>query len=224
MSEDEKDLGLTGVLDLCLLAALLALGGCASKDAPKVTPADTIKAGLTDAAIEAAKAPLFRLTCPSTGCVIGSLEVGNPQGAAQLADAMKVVMAPQPSEASQNYRATLAFLGPIAGYVAIGNAASNIVGKVVGGYTAGFDSNVKIAGAGFDSNVKAFDTLKEAILKPVPATADPLPTTHIEISGSGPTSIGSGNLNVGSQNPTNPTKVCTPIPATATTPARLDCG
>ncbi len=56
-----------------------------------------------------------------------------------------------------------------------------------------------------------------------PPAANPLPTTHIEVSGSGPTNIGSGNLNVGSQNPTNPTKVCTLIPATATTPARQDC-
>lgn len=164
MTEDQKDIGMTGAIGLILLAVLLALTGCSTK--PTVSAEDTIKAGLMDGAIAAAKAPLFKLTCPATGCILGSLEVGNPAGAAQMAEVVRVAMAPQPSEASQNYRATLGFLAPLAGYGVIGNVASNIVGKVIGGFNSGFASNTAIATAGFDANVKGFDALKEAILKP----------------------------------------------------------
>lgn len=162
--EDTETIGITGAIGLCLLVALLALTGCSTK--PTVSAEDTIKAGLMDGAIAAAKAPLFKLTCPATGCILGSLEVGNPAGAAQMAEVVRVAMAPQPSEASQNYRATLQFFAPMAGNAVIGHFASNIVGKVVSGFESGFASNTAIADSGFDANVKGFDALKEALLKP----------------------------------------------------------
>lgn len=147
MSEDTELQGMTGAIALILIIVLLALTGCATK--PTVSAEDTIKAGLMDGAIAAAKAPLFRLTCPVTGCILGSLEVGNPAGAAQMAEVVRVAMAPQPSEASQNYRATLGFLAPLAGYGVIGSVASNIVGKITDGFKAGFASNTAIADSGF---------------------------------------------------------------------------
>ena len=127
-----------------LIIALLciSIAGCATDK----TKADQIThAGLVDGAIAAAQAPLFKLSCPATGCILGSLEVGNPGAGAQLADVVKVVMTPQVSEAGQNFRAVLGVLGQVGGYAIIGHAASQIVGKVVGGYTSGFSSNVAIA-------------------------------------------------------------------------------
>lgn len=189
-----------------VLCLVLCLTGCAGK--PTVSADDTIKAGLTDAAIAAAKAPLFRLTCPSTGCIVGSLEVGNPAGAAQMAEMVRVAMAPQPSEASQNFRATLGFLSGVStsGFIAYG------VKSVVNGFVSGFDANGKIAGDGFKANGELASLIPQT---PAPAS---LPTTSIVVSGSGPTNIGSGSLLNGSQNPistvTNPSpRVCT---ATAT--------
>ena len=121
----------------------ITLAGCATD---KTKAEQITHAGLVDGAIAAAQAPLFKLSCPATGCILGSLEVGNPGAGAQLADVVKVVMTPQVSEAGQNFRAVLGVLGQVGGYAVIGHAASQIVGKVVGGYTSGFSSNVAIAG------------------------------------------------------------------------------
>lgn len=54
----------------------------------------------------------------------------------------------------------------------------------------------------------AFGSLERVGLRPPVVMPTPLPTTHIEVSGTGPTNIGNGQLNVGSLNPVNPTKVC----------------
>jgi hypothetical protein len=131
------------MMKLTALLIALMVAGCATK--PTVTAEDTIRAGSMDGAIKAAQTPLFELTCPALGCVIGSLKVGNPSAGQQLADVVKVAFAPQMSEAGQNFRAVLGVLGQVGGYAVIGHAASAITGKIVGGYTAGFDSNVKIA-------------------------------------------------------------------------------
>ena len=125
-----------------LIALLcITLAGCATD---KTKAEQITHAGLVDGAIEAAKAPLFKMTC-APSCTFGSLEVGNPGAGAQLADVVKVVMTPQASEAGQNFRAVLGVLGQVGGYAVIGHAASQIVGKVVGGYSSGFASNVAIA-------------------------------------------------------------------------------
>lgn len=204
----------------CLIAALFALAGCTTPKPATATAEETMKAGILDGAIAAAKAPLFKLTCPVTGCILGSLEVGNPAGAGQMAEVVKVAMTPQPSEASQNFRAVVGVLGQVGGYGVIGAAASNITGKLINGYTAGFASNTAIAGAGFDAAGKVATLIPQA---PV-ATPPALPTTSIVVSGSGPTNIGSGSLLNSSQNPTNPApKVCVAIPATATVPASVSC-
>lgn len=214
------DTGQPWLLLLCLTAALFALSGCAAPKPAAPTAEEAMKAGILDGAIAAAKAPLFKLTCPVTGCILGSLEVGNPAGAGQMAEVVKVAMTPQPSEASQNFRAVVGVLGQVGGYGVIGAAASNITGKLIGGYTAGFSSNTAIAGAGFDAAGKV-----ATLIPQVPVAVPPaLPTTSIVVSGSGPTNIGSGSLLNSSQNPTNPVpKVCVAVPATATTPASMNC-
>lgn len=132
----------SGAIVLCLM--LIFLAGCATKPTGP-NAEDTIKAGLMDGAIAAAKAPLFKLTCPALGCVLGSLEIGNPAGAGQMAEVVKIAMTPQPSEASQNFRAVMGVISNLGGYAIIGHAASSIMGKVVDGYASGFASNVSIA-------------------------------------------------------------------------------
>jgi hypothetical protein len=57
------------------------LSGCASWFETKPatpTPEETTRAAFLDKSLAATSAPLFKLSCPTTGCVIGSLEVGNP--------------------------------------------------------------------------------------------------------------------------------------------------
>lgn len=165
---------------IAILCALLMFG-CATKPAGP-TPEDTIKAGIADATIAAAKAPLFKLTCPTEGCVIGSLEVGNPQGGAYLADVMKVAMTPQPSEASQNFRAVVGAVGQIGGWAVIGHYATAAISSVTEGFAKGFASNAQIAGFGFDANGKV------ASFIPQPGATT---TTNITVAGDG--AIGTGN-------------------------------
>lgn len=152
------------------IAFLLLLAGCAAKGP---SPEDAMKAGLLDATVAQVKAPLFKLTCPPTGCIISSLEVGNPNGASQMIDIARIALTPQPSEASQNFRAVLGTVAQVGNTGVIGHFASSIFGKIVGGFTSGFDANSRIAQAGFDSNAKAYDALKEALLKPAPTTPTP---------------------------------------------------
>lgn len=203
----------TALIGLCLALAVLGLSGCASTKPDAPTAEDTIKAGVVVGAIDAAKAPLFRLTCPTTGCVIGSLEVGNPSGAGQLADVVKVAMSPQPSEASQNFRAVLGVVSHIGGYAIIGNAASNIMGKITDGFKAGFTSNASIAGAGFEANGKI------AGMIPQPGAVS---NTTNTLSGTGV--LGSGTYTAPITTTTNPSpKVCVPTYSAAGVPTGFSC-
>jgi len=195
--------GLQAALIICI--TLLATG-CASTK-PEVTPEHTLKAGMLDGAIEAAKAPLFKMTCPLTGCVFGSLEVGNPNGAGQMAEIVKVALTPQPSEASQNFRAVLSTVSTLGGYAIIGNAASNIFGKVTEGFAAGFKSNVDIANR-----------------IPQPGAVNTTTTTTSNtLSGTGV--LGSGTYNAPITNTTtNPSpKVCTPTFSATGAPNGFNC-
>lgn len=144
MNEDTELHGITGAIALALIVVVLALTGCATKPSA-ATPADTIKAGVVDGAIEAAKAPLFKMTCSPT-CTFASLEVGNPTGATQLVEVVKAAMVTPPDEASQNYRATIGALAQVGGWAVIGNFANKLVGNVTQGFASGYASNVAIAG------------------------------------------------------------------------------
>lgn len=128
-----------------LLAVILAATLCSCATKPVATAEDITRAGAMDGAIKAAQTPLFELTCPVSGCVIGNIKVGNPSAVGQLADIAKVAFAPTVSEAGQNFRAVLGVIGQVGGYATIGHFASAITGKIVGGYTAGFESNVAIS-------------------------------------------------------------------------------
>jgi hypothetical protein len=133
---------MTAIMAAILISAFL-LGGCATKD--KSTPEDVMKAGALDGAVKAASMPLFKMTCPPAGCQFSSLEVGNPAGAAQMAEIARVAMTPQPSEASQNFRAVVGALTQVGGYGVIGHFATKAISSVTDGYKAGFASNVDIA-------------------------------------------------------------------------------
>lgn len=176
---------------LIVVAIALALTGCASK--PTVaTPEDVTRAGLMDGAIAAAKAPLFKLTCPTTGCIISSLEVGNPSGAAQLADTIKVAMTPHTSEASENFRVAMGVVGQLGVWGIGANAVSNIFGSITNGF-------VNVAG-----KIQAPGSITTTTTSTVNNTS-----TSQTLSGTGV--IGSGSYNAPITTTTNPlAKVCTP--------------
>jgi hypothetical protein len=146
-TDDEELVGLTGLIAVILLAALLALSGCATKPPPSTAPTveDTMKAGVMDGAIAAAKVPLFKMTC-APSCTFASLEIGNPAAAGQMAEIVKVAMTPTPDEMSQNYRATIGALAQVGGWAVIGNYANKLVSNVTQGFASGYASNVAIAG------------------------------------------------------------------------------
>lgn len=172
-----------GILLVLLITLLAAVGGCSwlekKPDTPaKATAEETMRAGMLDLAGEAAKQPLLKLVCPASGCILGSLEVGNPANAQHFADTVKVVMAPQPSELSANYRATLAVLGKVGGYAVIGSAAKGIFGKITDGFASGYKANVDIA-----SKIQA------------PAAPGAITNTTVNNSIGGSGVIGSGSFN-----------------------------
>lgn len=177
-------------LSICILA-IIGLSGCATKP-QTVTPEDTIKAGLVDAAVAASKAPLFKLTCPASGCIISSLEVGNPAGAAQLADTIKVAMTPHTSEASENFRVAMGVVGQLGVWGIGANAVSNIFGSITNGF-------VNVAG-----KIQAPGSITTTTTSTVNNTS-----TSQTLSGTGV--IGSGSYNAPITTTTNPlAKVCTP--------------
>lgn len=180
-TQEQLAIGISGWAVLLLIVGAMVISGCATKS-DKPTADDTIKAGIMDGAIAAAKAPLFKLTCPTTGCILGSLEIGNPSGAAQMAEVVKIAMTPQPSEASQNYRATLGFLGGVsqAGFIAYG------VKSVVNGFVSGFDANGKIAGDGFKANGEIASLIPQTVAPNVTNT------NTYTLSGTGALNVGSG--------------------------------
>jgi len=197
LTEREEDISFSGALALVIIAVVLALTGCATTK-ETATAEEVTRAGALDGAIAAAKAPLFTLSCPVTGCIIGSLSVGNPGGAAQMAEVVKVAMQPVPSEASQNFRAVLGVLGQVGGWGVIGHYAIAAIGSVTEGFAKGFASNANIATAGFASNT----AIAGQIQSPQPNI-----TTTTTLSGYGV--IGSGTVTAPVTTTTNPVaKVC----------------
>lgn len=141
------------ILTAIFVSTLLA--GCGVFGEKKVDPPSTLEvmqAGFMDGALAAAKAPLFELTCPASGCVIGSMKIGNPTSTGQLAEIVKVTLAPQRNQWLDVLSTTIGVVGQVGGYAVIGNAAGNIFGKITDGYKAGFASNASIANSGFISN------------------------------------------------------------------------
>lgn len=197
------------IFAICFFALVFA--GCAStKSATVPTAEETMKAGLLDGMLAATKASLFELTCPPSGCVISSLKVGNPYAAAQAAETVKVVMAPQ---ASTSEKVALAFIDRGFSALTFGlgaGAAKNIFGNMFASHTAvatgGFNALQKTASDAFSVN--------GTIASNIPQPGATITTTNT-IGGQGV--IGSGSLttndrhdvtNTGSNN-TNPTpKVC----------------
>ena len=72
---------------------LLFLVGCESMDRN-----NDLRSEVAKASISAANAPLLSITCPSQGCIIGSLEVGNPASGQQFTNAIQMLSAPTGAE------------------------------------------------------------------------------------------------------------------------------
>lgn len=171
-----------------LIAVLIALAltACAHKPTPAE---DTMKAGLMDGAIKTAQAPLFKLTCPPAGCILGSMEVGNPQGAAQMAEALRVVMTPQTTAGEKILMAVVDKGFGALGVGLVANGIKGVMGDMFKSQTAvatgGFEAMRGTAAQGFSVNGQI------ASFIPQPA-ANITTTTTSTIGGQGV--IGSGQL------------------------------
>ena len=199
---------------LLVISAML-LVGCAS-----TKPTDEImKAGLMDGAIKAAQAPLLKITCPTTGCQFSSLEVGNPAGGAQLAEVVKVAMAPQ---ASAGEKIALAIVDR--GFSALGigliaNSAKSIMGDLFKSQTAvstaGFGAIQNTAQSGFSATGLIAGNIPQpgAVTNTSTVNNTTNTTTSLTASGAGAAVASGGNAT--GNNPistttttTNPSKVC----------------
>lgn len=199
------------------LAALLVLsiGACATtaeKDAAvKDAQAQTVmKADLLDTAKTAAAAPLFKLTCPPTGCILASLEVGNPAAAAQMAEVVKVAFTPQPSVGAaiaHEFFDTVRTLGPIG---LVSHGISTIMHDVTSAQTA-------TASAGFSAN--------SAIASHIPQPGAVTTTTNnTMVTASGPgAAAASGGTATGSAPTTTTSTTTTNSNNTNPAPAVVTC-
>lgn len=147
--------------------AALFISGCASKGKPAedpATPREAISLALATAMVEAAKAPLFKMTCPASGCVMASLEVGNPMGVVAIADALKVASTPVPEPAPwwvQAFSGPLQVLAQAAtvkwGLAGVGNIVQAVSHGQYMTAAAGFNSTQQLgasAFASFDSSMR----------------------------------------------------------------------
>lgn len=149
---------------LLLIGAALAalfISGCKKDDvrpdAP-LTQREVISAALTTALADAAKVPLFKMTCPATGCIVGSMEVGNPMGVVALADALKVASMPVPEPApwwAQTLQGPLQMLAQAAtvkwGLAGVGNIVQAVSHGQYLTAAAGFGSMQQLGTAAFSS-------------------------------------------------------------------------
>jgi hypothetical protein len=203
MNEDEETTVWSCGIGFMLLIALcgMFLGGCTTT--PKAAAEDVMKAGLYDGMVKAANAPLVEITCAATGCNFASLKVGNPGGAAQMAEVVKVANAPVVSEAGANYRATLGLVGQVASGAVVGHFAAKVTDSIVGGFKSGFASNTAIAGAGFDATGKIASLIPQPPATPAAPTP---PTTEIIIDHN------TGAVNVGGTQDNSNRSVTNPAP------------
>lgn len=202
------------LIALLMIAVTLMLSGCweTTKMPPGPTVEETTRAGFLDKMFTQAAVPLFKLTCPVQGCVIGSMEVGNPFAVTQLADTVRVVFAPQRNEWLEFAGTLVNAVAKVGGYKVLGDAAAKISGNIVSGYTAGYASQAQIAGYGFDATGKV-------------ASFIPQPGANITQNIGGDGVIGSGSLTKTDRHDITPAPVVI-IPPTkncTTTTGSLNC-
>lgn len=191
-----------------LLVGLIALTLCGCASSTKKEDAHTLmQADVLDQAKAAVAAPLFKLTCPATGCIIASLEVANPAAAAQMAEVMRVAMTPQPSPGLQAFVATMDAVKSLGAIGLVAHGVTSVVSSIVGGQvqtaSAGFSALSSTAGAGFTAN----SSIASLIPQPI--------TTTTTIGGNG--TVGSGTTT------TSPTTTTTSTSTTNTNSGNRTC-
>ena len=148
--------------------AALIVSGCAS-DAKKpddiATAREAMTVGLLTAFADAAKQPLFELTCPATGCIVSGLKVSNPMAIVALSDAVKVGLTPIPEAPpwwAAPFNTGVQVLGQVLsikyGLQGIGNIVGNVTGGMLGLGTAGYNAMTAQSTAAFtnyDSSMRA---------------------------------------------------------------------
>lgn len=199
------------VIATLLIAAFAA--GCAStkeKETKAMLQADIVEKATAQAAV-----PLFKLTCPASGCMIGSLEVGNPSAGAQLGEIARVAFAPVRSEAVEVFGMLIDGAKTLGGIGLVSNGIAKIMSAVTSGQvamaTAGFSAVGTTAASGFASNA--------SIAGRIQAPAVPQANVTNNIGGDGVIGSGSFTGPVTTTTNTNPNPMvvtCTGTPPVCT--------
>ena len=217
MNEQEEDFAWAGALALCLTIIVLALSGCASKDAPKadaIAPHEAAAVATGNCAMAVSNvATAATGDAVTKAYALATIERMCSQGQAHYA-----ASAPPQTGWQTAWQGALQVADLfIRGYgiktsrdVGL-NASNNQTAQALGSYSA-FGS---IANSGFAANAAI-------------ATAPRAPGQVFNLDGSNGNSFGAGNANYspisGSYNPVNPNaKQCVVVPATATTAATITC-
>lgn len=208
------------ILTGAAIAALFVLSGCeifGSKKEEK-TERELYTAALTQAFVDAAARPLFKMECPEAGCTIKTLEVANPLAVMELSRAFQVTMAPpvpvppwwaQP--VNTVFTAAAQIFSIKYGLAGVGNIVSNVVGGMGTLGASGFNAMTQQSGQAF----AAYDSTMRAGLASL-TPAQPNVTNTWNVAGSG-NNFGSGPNTYApisnSYNPVNPAaRVCTSTP------------
>jgi hypothetical protein len=183
------------------------------------TPArSSINASIAQAFLDVARQPLVKFECPEAGCLIKSLEVGNPMSIMELSRAFQVALAPAPvqppwwAQPINTVISALAQVGSIKfGLAGVGNIVSSVVGGMATVSGTGFNALVQQGGQAFSAYDRSMQTALNGYAQRPPNVTN---TYTWDVSGNG-NNFGSGQLSYSnapisnSYNPVNPAaRVC----------------
>jgi hypothetical protein len=197
------------------LAAAALLSGCSwfgSTKPDEKTERELYTAALTQAFVDAATKPLFKLSCPPAGCTITSIEVSNPQAIVELSRAFQVATAPPApvppwwAQPLNTVVSAIAQIGSIHyGLAGVGKIVSAVTGGMMTVATNGFGALERQGGAAF----AAYDRSTQAGWNAFAQQRPPNVQNTWNNTGDG-NNFGSGSLTytrdpiTGSYNPVNP--------------------
>lgn len=207
------------------IAALLLLSGCKLFETKEDPPSERelYTAAVSKAFADAAARPLFKLECPDAGCIVKSLEVGNPLAIMELSKAVQVALAPPvpvPPWWAQPLNTVLSAIVQVGsikyGLAGVGNIVSSVVGGMATVSNAGFGALTQQGGQAFAAYDRTMQAGWTAMTQRPPATPTVTNTYTWDVSGSG-NNFGSGTVSYSnapisnSYNPVNPAaRVCFP--------------
>jgi len=218
-------------MKIIIAVSLFMLAGCAST--PKATD-EIMKAGLLDGAVKSAHAPLFKLICPATGCIIGSLEIGNPAAGAQLAEVVRVVMTPQVSASERIWLSVIDKGFSTIGMGLIANGVKSFAASMFGSQTTiatggfnaisgtaqtGFGAIANTAQSGFGATAVIAGRIPQPGAITTTNTTTTNTTTNLTASGAGSAVASGGNASGNNPITTTTTTSTNPSPRVCTVSA-----